>query len=209
MNVEPVRYAEPVRSIDMHGHEISRSPYRLPRSIKRAACLTVLLWLSGVHPLTAQQAVPCDTLLIDADEAYVDQLFDETVQLVDECLAHDDLSQDNLVAAYRLMALAYIRLDQLGDARLAIVRLLGAVPDYVPDPIADPPDYTVMVDAVKRQIEPASDESRQERSWFRANARWLVSGGAVLAGGVLAAVLRGSQGSSEGSSLPPPPNMPN
>lgn len=171
--------------------------------------LSFILSVTALGPAAAQQTDACSEMLTEAQAAYLDQRFTEAIQQIDECL--ESGRPADLVATYRLMALAYIRLDQLGDARLAIVQLLNAAPDYVPDPVADPPDYTVLVEVVRRQFEPQPPEPVRTRSWFRSNAGWLLSGAAAVSGGVLAAILLGggsSGGSSGGSTLPPPPAVP-
>ncbi len=180
------------------------------RFVIRAVCLIALIALSGLRTSVAQQLRSCDELLEEGSTAYVDRRYDEALQLADQCLARNELARDDMIASYRLLALAYIRLDQLGDARLAVLHLLDAAPEYQPDPITDPPDYTVLVDAVRNQFQQDLAETTRERSWMRANARWILSGGLAVAGGVLAAVLLQGQGSSGGSSsLPPPPGPPN
>lgn len=187
--------------------------WRRRRSPFRPLCstffLAALLNVSFAPSSTAQQVRTCDELIQESDGMYRDGQFDRAVQLVNECLEKGDLSREDLVASYRLMALAYIRMDELGDARMAVLHLLNAAPEYVPDPIADPPDYTVLVEIVKREFQPPAEPTVERRSWFVANAAWLVSGGLAVAGGILAAVLLPKQGSPEGPTLPPPPGMPN
>ena len=168
----------------------------------------VLLLMGWGAPAGAQPADTCDEMLDDAEAAYVDARFDRTIHLVDECLRTGQAGREDYIGAYRLLALSYIRMDRLGDARLAVLHLLNEVPDYQADPITDPPDYQVLVESVQAQFT-ASDQSTQERSWFAANSRWLIGGGAAVVGGILTAILMQSGTSPGGDSgLPPPPDLP-
>ncbi len=152
----------------------------------------------------------CSELLSAAETQYVDARFDLTIQLVDRCLRQDGLTRGDIIGSYRLLALAYMRMDQLGEARLTILHLLNEVPDYRPDAIGDPPDYTVLVESVLAQFTPTQEPER--RSWFASNSGWLIGGGAALVGGVVTAILlqSGGGGGSGGSNsgLPPPPDLP-
>jgi len=158
----------------------------------------------------AQAANVCGEVIEEAETSYVEGRFDEAIQLLLTCLDGPDVETAQAITAYRLLALALIRKDELAEARAAIVQLFDIYPEYEADPIIDPPAYTALVDIVKQQVRPVSevDEPPPEQSWFRSNMRWLVSGGAVVVGGVLAAVLIGGDGSGS-DTLPPPPTVPN
>ena len=169
-----------------------------------------LLSLLAAAPGFAQEGGLCDELLTEADAMYVDGQYQLAIRLIDDCLRYDDLDEGTLVEAYRLLALSYIRLDRLSDARMAVLHLLNEVPDYTSDPVIDPPNYAVLVESVKSQFE--EDGPPQERSWASRNARWLIGGGTALAGSVLAAILLGGSGgggTTGGGELPPPPGPPN
>lgn len=180
-------------------------------TLKLLVCAALLLMMGMVSTALAQDSNTCPELLDEAETQYVDARFDQTIQLVDECLRRDDVTRGDIIGSYRLLALSYIRMDQLGDARMAVLHLLNQVPDYRPDAIGDPPDYTVLVESVRAQFTPEAQP--ETRSWFSANSRWLIGGGAALLGGVFTAILLqngggGSGGTNDGG-LPPPPNPPN
>lgn len=174
-----------------------------------------LLMLIAVLACTArpgfgQAADTCDEELEEAETRYIEGQFDESIRVVLTCLNRAEIDTVHAIEGYRLLALALIRKDELPEARAAIVQLFDVYPEYEPDPVADPPAYTALVDIVKQQVLPTAEASEPppQQSWFQSNLRWLLSGGAVVAGGVLAAVLM--QGGDSGSpSLPPPPAVPN
>lgn len=169
-----------------------------------------LLNVLAAAPAFAQEAGQCDELLTEADAMYVDGQYQLAIRLVDDCLRYVGLDDETLVEAYRLLALSYIRLDRLGDARMAVLHLLNEVPEYTSDPVIDPPNYTVLVESVRSQFE--QEDSEIERSWLSRNVRWVIGGGTALAGTLLAAILMGGSGGggpSGGGELPPPPGPPN
>lgn len=180
-------------------------------SFFRKALFPIAFSILIVSAAAAQDETNCAASLQQADAAYVDGRFDRTLQLADDCIRSGSANRNELAASYRLLALAYIKMDRLGEARMAVLHLLNEVPEYTTDPIVDPPDYAVLVESVRSQFQPPEDPVRNE-SWFASNARWVVGGGAALLGGVLAAILLqgGDAGGNTGgdAGLPPPPALP-
>lgn len=186
----------------------------LSATVRRCSLVLIALWACTFRPSIAQDTVTCENELQQAEAEYIEGSFDEAIRTVLECLESPNVETSQQVEAYRLLALALIRQDELPEARAAIVELLDVNPEYEPDPIADPPAYTALVDIVKQQVQPVAEETVEpppEESWFRSNLRWLVSGGAVVVGSVLAIVLSqggGDEPPSGSPSLPPPPDVP-
>lgn len=181
------------------------------RRVRRFLTALILL-MAAVPYATAQTTNSCDEELETAEMSYVEGRFDDAIRLLLTCLERADIETAQAIDGYRLLALALIRKDELPDARAAIVQLLDIYPEYEPDPIADPPAYTALVDIVKQQVTPATaelDEPAAQPSWFRQNLKWILPGGAVVVGGFLAAVLSGGGGGGGATPLPPPPGAPN
>lgn len=169
----------------------------------------VLLVGLGVANAEAQERATCEALISAADSAYVVGSFGESIQLIDDCLRLGTATEGEFVAAYRLLILSYVRMDQLSEARVNALQLLSEIPTYTPDPIFDPPAYVVLIEAVREQFRRHTAESIRPPSWFRANSRWLVGGGALIAGGLLAIMLADGSPTSGGSTeLPLPPTLP-
>lgn len=115
--------------------------------------LVVLLVLSGLQVARAQPSPePCEDVLAEAEQRYLEQDYDSVEPYVIECVYRPGVTERQLQEAYRLLALAYIRQDLLADAQLTIVKLFGVDYAYEPDPVNDPPFYVALVSAVKDQL---------------------------------------------------------
>ncbi len=183
------------------------------------SCIVAFIPLYGV----VAQAVECEQAVADAQARYVEGRFDDVISTLSECLHREDVLVSQAVAAYRLVALAYIRKGEVEEARLAIIQLLNRMPEYEPDRIRDIPSYVALVNLMKQdlQLETDSDLTADEtptsteqetvpRSWLQSNRGWLLAGGsAALVGVVLALTVGGGGGNGGTSALPPPPGLPN
>lgn len=117
-------------------------------SLARAGVL--LLILSGAS--SAVHASPCKTLLAVAQEHYVEQRFAEAETAVHTCLGRPYLAPDDALSSYRLLTLLHLRQEQLTEAKHAVLQLLKVSFDYEPDPVADPPAFTALVEIVRDQL---------------------------------------------------------
>lgn len=118
----------------------------------RSLCLAVLLLLAAT-PALAQLGVPCDELLAEAQERYEARQFEAAATAAQACAARSGLPPETAVRAYRLIALASLRLEAIPDAEAAIQSLLRVDPTYEPDPIADPPLYVAFVEGAKARFQ--------------------------------------------------------
>ena len=169
----------------------------------------------SVYAQNQQEAPPCDSLVTEAQDRYLNGAYDEAIQQVSLCLDRSDVKADVAVRAYRLMSLAYLRQDELDAAREAIVNLLGVAPEYEPDPVQDPPTYVSMVAIVKQEIQPEgapTEEAEDSPGFFRRTSTWVVLSTTLVAGGVTAFLTLGGSGGGGGgggtATLPPPPGTP-
>jgi hypothetical protein len=193
-------------------HLHARSKPHLMRTTIMYRLVALLLLLSPFASAHAQAVSQCEEALTSAEEHYVNAQFAETVTALEPCLTETGLATDQLLTAYRLLALAYIRMDESEDARAAVRELFQLDPEYQSDPVNDPPDFTVMVEIVRSEVRPMEQEvASTQRSWFRSHMGWIVTGGTLIAGGILAAVLSSGGGDSPdpGPALPSPPSLPN
>ncbi len=118
---------------------------------------TVLLVLSFflillATPKAMAQDNACAQVIDLADRYYEQGRMQEVIALVADCLSDEAADNVTAVRGYRLLALAYLRSDQLGEAKLAVIELLGRDPDYETDPIQDLPTYTALVNNIKVQL---------------------------------------------------------
>lgn len=170
----------------------------------------------GQEPQRDQQS--CSTLIAAAETEYLNGSFQETIQLVSECLNQQGVTADEAVQAYRLLSLAYLKQNELEAAREAIVDLLGVRPTYEPDPVEDPPTYVSLVSIVRQEVHPEglpAEQPDEERRtpFFKRTSTWLALGGTLLAGGAVAFFTVGGGGNGGGGggqtmTLPLPPGTP-
>ncbi len=120
-------------------------------SLRHLACLLVVLFvISG--PAYAQNQEPCGEILQFAERYYQQNRIEEAIALLSDCLRDEDISRSTAVKGYRLLALAYLRNDELGEARLAVIELLGYDRDYRADSINDLPAYVALVGSTREQL---------------------------------------------------------
>lgn len=137
----------------------------------------VAVWLLGlslwiVGPAAAQEPAPADTMdirttasdtttaavcteaLAAAEAAYLNREYATAVAEASACAERRDASDDDRVAAYRLMGLAFLRQNALAQARSALISLLSIDPTYAADPVSDPPAYALFVSMVRQDVRP-------------------------------------------------------
>jgi tetratricopeptide (TPR) repeat protein len=182
-------------------------------------CVGIVIWsllvttiMAPVGSVYAQTTQSPTDIIKEAEQLYTIGRFDEAIKMLTELLERKDISEDQKLRAYRLLGLSYIAKDFLEDARSAIRKLLDMVPDYMPDPVQDPPPFTRMVEEVKQIREEELDDEllplipEQKKN---NKTMWMVIGGSVVAVGVLVAVLvSGGGNGGETNPLPEPPDLP-
>lgn len=115
--------------------------------------LVGLTLMGAATTARAQSAADCTEWIATAEEQYVNGAFGQTIHLVSECLNEPSIDANDAVAAYRMLALAHIKQNELRPAREAIVNMLGADPTYEADRINDPPVFVSMVSLVRREMQ--------------------------------------------------------
>lgn len=111
-----------------------------------------LAMIGSVGPVAAQSNEGCGEALTRAEVRYRNGAFDDALRLASGCLNRLGASSEQTVRAYRMLALAHIKRDELRAARAAIVSLFGTDPFYSPDAIEELPVYTAMVSLVRREL---------------------------------------------------------
>ena len=108
--------------------------------------------MGAMGPAAAQPETACSIELSAAEQRYQNGAFGEAIRLISECLDQARVSPEQAVRAYRMLALAHLKRDELTAARSAIINLLGAQPEYTPDPVDEPPVFVSMVSLVRREL---------------------------------------------------------
>ena len=170
------------------------NPVMVPEEKKASLMWVYLACLMTTAPVwTAQAQAPCSSRTLDrAVDTYDFGRFEQTFDLLGPCLPDGFPQKADRVQAFRLMALAYIAIDSLEQARQWVRRLLRADGRFRPDPDVDPPRFAGLV----RDLKP------RWYTWlWKGNAWYKWAGRGVLAAGVvsLPLLLRGSK---------PPPELP-
>lgn len=115
----------------------------------------ILLMAFCAIPLSSalsQESRQCEEILGYAETYYEQNRIDEAISLLADCLRSGDVPDDVAVRGYRLLTLAFLRNDDVAQARLAVVELLGIDPTYTPDPVTDLPVYNSLVESTRRQL---------------------------------------------------------
>lgn len=130
---------------------------------KRRALLTDERWIllmialfaySGIPTmvLAQPQTFPCQSETETAYHAYLNQQYDRAVSLAFTCVEQREVPDEDLIQAYRIMGLSFVRQDALVEARWAISRVLSIDPTYMVDPVEDPPAYALLVSIVRDDL---------------------------------------------------------
>ncbi len=166
--------------------------------LRRTALFVFLLAFTA--SLQAQQTASCANALGSAESSYQESNYDETIRLLTPCTGQLQADPARTIGLYRLLSMAYMNSGNAEGARKAILDLLRAMPGYEPDPIQDPPSYTVLVLIVRDQLAQQSGTTGagppdRPASWTKRRGTWLALGGGLIVIG-LAAILTGGGGTS-------------
>jgi hypothetical protein len=213
------------------------SLHRLPRLRFWAVLCSLAVWgMGGVPQAFGQALSTCEPLLAEAEERYTDREYTEAEDLLRACLAQSELAVDEALRAYRLLALVFLRQDDVSEAKQAVLRLLGVSFSYEADPVQDPPVYVALVTSVKDQLridrDPPADGTGVDEPEVRVAqitpepqeeaapaeeqvspqarngfTRWLLIGGGVVVASVAGVLLTGG-GSGDASGGTPLPLPP-
>lgn len=162
--------------------------------------LLMLLALTSIQPVICQET--SQTLLNEGLKSYHDGDLDQAIVKLSSCLEMAGLSQEEKTSAYKYLAQAYMAKEYRDQAITAIMSLLKIMPNYKPDPVQDRPDYVKLVDYVRNLPPEKPGEAPGPKSSLK---KWLLIGGGVATGVVLAVLLWPGE---EESQLPNPPDLP-
>ena len=184
----------------------------------------IMLPIAGKNSLVyAQSFDDCEKELAEAQKKYDSGKFDDAIELLQQCLSQENLSQDVKMKTYRLLGLTYIAKDYLKEAKTAVSKLLDIVPNYQADPEQDPPTFVnIIADEIEErksaelkvedQIADTSPEQKKQVETEEEEGTsiwWYIAGGAVAIAVVVVLLLGGGDPPpSEDDDLPGPPDLP-
>jgi hypothetical protein len=140
-----------------------------------------LLFLIPVVNIYAQQS-DCSKVLEQAQNLYYESKFDESMNLVQSCMASESMTKEESRQAYKIMSQVELARGNQNKARENIRMLLKIDPGYQPTIEQETPTYVQLVETVRNEIasEPkkivVKKESRSISKW------WYYSAGAVVVG---------------------------
>ena len=122
-------------------------------------CFAAASFLASATNSSAQSSVNCDLEMREANDLYARGQFDQTINLVDQCLTMEGIPEQERRAAYRLKGLSYIGKGLEGDAKASVRALLDFAPNYQPDPVLDPPDFVSLVAEIRAERGPEPQQA--------------------------------------------------
>lgn len=185
-------------------------PGRLLLIVTLALSIEVVL---GPQRVFAQ--IACDDAYLQAEDEYREGAFRNAITLLAPCVDTFESGTDRDREAHRLLALAYLRSDELDEARLVIVEMFARNPRYEADPIADPPAFVSLVNLVREEVgvQSRADDrpggGSERPVWYRSPRTWLYAAGGIVVGtAAIIAIGGGGGGNGNAPSLPVPPAFP-
>ena len=140
-----------------------------------------------------------------AQESYYEGEFDESIELINQCLQDSSLSWRNKIYAYTILTRSLLAKNDLENAKKSIQKILELDQTYQPTIEEETPQYVKLVSEVKKEqqqlvVKPAKSGIR----------KWIWIGAGSVAVITLIAVISGGSGesSTQNSTLPEPPNFP-
>lgn len=127
--------------------------HRFPARATTAAAIVLFTLTARPPDAMSQDAGPCAQEVALAENMYAQARFEEVVAMVTDCIGSDGVTNAIAVRGYRILALAFLRNDAVGDARLAVIELFARDPAYEADPVQDLPAYVALVNTTREQLD--------------------------------------------------------
>jgi hypothetical protein len=152
-----------------------------------------MLYFSEVH---AQEK--CATLLKKAEEEYLSGKFNNTIELLNNCLQYKRLTKPERIRTYRLMALAYLGSGKPQEAEINVQRIFKLECRYQPDLTEMEQEFIHLVNKVSADLKCKDG-----------NKKWLLlGGGGLAAASIIAAIILLNNDKNHISRFPDPPKQP-
>jgi hypothetical protein len=157
--------------------------------------------------LLADDQNSCAEKLEKAEEHYYDGEFDQTLQLVNQCLQNQSLPKVEQIRSYTILAKTYLAKNDTVRTKDNVRIILKLDPNYQPTIEEETPRYVALVESVKKEEKHTllAEESSGISPW------WYIGAGGVAAVAIIALVASWNSGSDNqktDTSLPDPPDFP-
>jgi hypothetical protein len=167
-------------------------------SFLRRQTLLAICFFALFSAASAQTQDPCQATLERAEDHYDVGEYGKVIALLQQCPPDQFPEARHQIRAYKVLALALLKLGFGDSAQTAVGKLLDLRPQYAPDPNQDPEDFIALVNKIKRERE-AKMKGANSKKWL-----W-IGGGAAVAGAVAAFLIFKEEDLQD---LPLPPNPP-
>jgi hypothetical protein len=156
--------------------------------------------------LIASDKTNCSESLDQAEELYYDGEFDQTIEIVNQCLQKVSLIKDDQIRSYTILARTYLAKQDTILTKDNIRIILKIDPTYQPTIEQETPKYVNLVAEVRAEQDQltAAEAGTGISSWL------LIGAGSAAAIAIIAIVASGGSDEKEiqNTSLPKPPDFP-
>ncbi len=166
----------------------------------------IFLTPQGNSALYASDQSGCSERLDQAEEYYYDGDFDKTIEIVNQCLQEQSISNNDRTRAHTILARTYLTKEDIRTAKENVRIILTLEPEYQPTIEQETPKFVNLVAEVRKEQDQlaATEAASGISSWF------LIGAGSVAAVAIIAIVASGSGDKAvvQKTALPKPPNFP-
>ena len=166
----------------------------------------IFLIPQGNSGLYASDQSGCSERLDQAEEFYYDGDFDKTIEIVNQCLQEQSISNNDRTRAHTLLARTYLAKENIQTAKENVRIILKLEPEYQPTIEQETPKFVNLVTEVRKEQEQlaAAETASGISSWL------LIGAGSIAAVAIIAIVASGSgdEAGVQKTALPKPPNFP-
>ena len=169
--------------------------------------LLLLLPVSGLDSSLFGQESDCDKILEHAHNLYYEGRFDESVNLIQSCLASQDLNKNELRLAYKILSQVELARGDEKKAKENIRQILKVDPDFLPTIEQETPTYVKLVESVRQEMKtvPEKNNTALKKEAGGISKWWYYSAGAVVAGTTFM-LLNKDENKKKSEPLPEPPD---
>ncbi len=160
----------------------------------------------GNSALYASDQSGCRDRLDQAEEFYYDGDFNKSIEIINQCLQEQSISNNDRNRAYTILVRIYLAKEDIQTAKENVRKILKLEPEYQPTIEQETPKFVNFVAEVKKEQEQlaATEAASGISSWL------LIGAGGVAAVAIIAIVASGSgdEQGTQNTSLPKPPDFP-
>ena len=163
----------------------------------------IALFLIPLVSVNAQQS-DCSKVLDQAQNLYYEGKFDESMNLVQSCMASEKLTKEENRHAYKIMSQVELARGNQEKAKENIRLLLQVDPGYKPTIEQETPTYVQLVESIRSELVVEENKVVVKKESGGISKWWYYSAGAVVAGTAII-LLNNDDGKKKDKPLATPP----